>query len=314
MQAIGFHQYGSVEVLEMLTLPIPTPQPHEILVKVRASSVNPKDTFIRKGRFRAFSGTRFPQFLGYDVAGEVAAVGADVHDFQVGAAVYAMLEGFRGGGWSEYVALPSNWAALKPAELSFTEAAALPLVGLTALQALRDDGKLHSGQRVFINGASGGVGTVAIQIAKALGAHVTASCSERSAALVQMLGADATFDYAHSDIRQLRGFDVFFDVFGNYSFSKVRPLLRAGGHYVTTVPKIRNFFAQWRSRWWGQHKAAVIVVKSHRADLELLSNWVTAGKLRPIIEKTYPLSEIQAANQRVETKRTKGKVVIRIGD
>lgn len=197
-----------------------------------------------------------------------------------------------------------------PASLDFHEAAALPLVGLTSLQALRDDAGLRAGQRVLIHGASGGVGTHAVQIAKALGAHVTASCSRANHALVRELGADAVHDYRERPPSELDArFDVFFDVYGNQPFPKARRVLTPRGRHVATVPGPSTFgwaFATTLSR----RRARVVLVRPRRADLDALSAMVARGQLRPVVDRRFPLDAIAEAETYLETKRARGKVVI----
>lgn len=313
MRAIVYDRYGAPENLELRLMPAPVPNANEVLVRVRAASLNPKDSLIRKGKFKAASGATFPKLLGYDLAGVVEAVGAGVTHFKVGDQVFGMKNGFTGSTVAELAVATEDELAKKPSSLSFEEAAALPLTSLTALQALRDLGNVTTGSRVLIHGASGGVGVVAVQIAKALQATVTTTSSEKNLDFVRSLGADETLDYTKSTgLERGREWACVFDVFGNQRFSKAAPSLAKHGVYVTTVPSARNVFDDLRTRWLPFKKARLIVVKSNRADLEVLSKLVTAGSLRAVIDRVVPLAETAAGQGHIETKRARGKVVVTI--
>ena len=312
MKALAFHSYGSPEVLAIEDVPDPKPAERHILVQVHAAAINPKDILVRKGKFRRFTGKHFPQFSGYDLAGEVIALGENVQEFIIGEPVFAMLNGWIGGACAQFASVPVGEAAPMPPGFTFEEAASVPLAALTALQALRDEGKLRAGQEVCINGASGGVGVFAVQIAKILGARVTAVCSHRNIELVQQLGADATIDYTRRDVLETaQSCDIFFDVFGNKSFSGAKSLLKKRGKYITTVPKLRNFVDAFFSTF-RRKTARVVLVKSNRADLELIAEWLIAGKLKPVIDRVYPLTAAAEAHRYIETKRARGKVVLTI--
>jgi NADPH:quinone reductase-like Zn-dependent oxidoreductase len=307
MKSVVINRYGKPDVLEIVDLPMPQIKPDEVLIKIRFAGANPKDTFIRKGRFKLFTRNKFPLRLGSDLCGEVIEKGELVNHVAVGDVVWGAVNGWMGGAHAEYIAIKGAWIHHKPSNVSDAEAAALPIASLTALQSIAT---FTAGQRIFINGASGGVGSAAVQIAKALGLHITATCSERTAELVQSLGADELVDYTQQDITQYgKQFDGFFDVFGNFNFKQVKPLLSPNGIYVTTVPNPRNFFDVIRTRWTSQ-KARLVVVKSNIADLDRLRAWVEAGQLKPIIDSTYPLAEIRAVHEKLQTKRTQGKIVI----
>lgn len=313
MRAIQYDRYGPPEVLTLRDLPTPAPRPGEVLLDVRAAALNPKDSFVRKGRFSLITGHRFPRRLGYDVSGVVRSVGAGAAGFAPGDQVFGMMNGFAGGTVAEQVCMPASELALKPAGLSFEEAAALPLAALTALQALRDDGRLRPGQRVLLHGASGGVGGFAIQIAKALGARVTTTSSARNLGHCLGLGADEALDYTRQDgLARGAGWDVFFDIFGNRSFRRARPALGDGGAYVTTVPSLSIAVQQVLTLPLRQ-RARLVLVRSNRRDLDQLARWVDEGRLRPVIDRVVRLDEVAAAQAHIETKRALGKVVVRLG-
>jgi NADPH:quinone reductase-like Zn-dependent oxidoreductase len=313
MKSAAFYEYGSVDVLTIAEIPAPQPQSHEILVQVRAAAINPKDTFIRKGRFKSLTGNRFPKFTGFDFSGTIVQIGANVTGWETGDAVYGMIDGWHGATCAEYVAVPANHLARKPENCNFEEAAAVPLVALTALQALRDEGHIQQGQRVCINGASGGVGTMAVQIAKIYGAHITTITSADNLDFCRELGADVTLDYRQpNSIPQQEKFDIFFDVFGNQSFNAMIPLLSEHGIYIPTVLKRHVFISQWMTRFFGKQKARLVVVKPNTTDLDLIGTWVNQGQLHPIIHSIFPLEQIRAAHQQQESKHTRGKIVVRI--
>jgi NADPH:quinone reductase-like Zn-dependent oxidoreductase len=314
MLAAQFDRFGPADVLMVREVGMPELKPHEILVRVAASSINPKDTFIRKGRFRERVAEVFPQPVGFDFAGTVERAGSAVEPLPAGSRVWGMLDGWRGGACAEYLAVPSKGCAPMPEELSFVEAAGIPLAALTSLQALRDHGHLRAGHRVCINGASGGVGSYGLQIAKAAGARVTALCSPASAQLCRELGADEIFDYTTTPLPSLPGrYDIVYDVFGNGSFARVRHLLAPRGRYITTVPNLGNRRSSSQTRWSSGRQARLVIVSASRADLDIVAGMVQAGTLRPVIDRVYGLREIAAAERHVETKHTRGKVIVEVG-
>ncbi|MBW2456558.1 MAG: NAD(P)-dependent alcohol dehydrogenase [Deltaproteobacteria bacterium] len=310
MKAVQLHRYGAPEELRYESVALPTIAANEVLVQVAATSVNPKDCLIRKGKFRFLTGRRFPIRLGNDLAGTVVDRGRDVNTLDLDQPVFGMTQGMVGRAYAEYVAVRTDQVAPAPAAIPLTEAGALPLVSQTALQALRDLGRIVPGHQVCINGASGGVGTVAIQIAKAYGAHVTAVCSSRNGSLCRDLGADQIAAYDAEDLlASTARFDIFFDVFGNHSFGATRHLLRPTGQYISAVPSPATGWAALRTRWSGQ-RAHVVVVRSRRRDLLTIAELVQTGQLRPVIDRSLPLSEAGQAHAHVQTKRARGKVLL----
>ncbi len=310
MRAAVFYTYGDVDVLEIADIAKPKIAHDEVLVKVVSAAINPKDTFIRKGRFRRFTGNRFPQLTGFDCAGIVAETNSD--DFAVGEQVFGMLDGWHGATCAEYVAMKAHQLAHKPDNISFDEVASVALVGLTALQALRDEGNIKRGDRVCINGASGGVGTIAVQIAKIYGCHVTAIASEKKHDFLRELGADRCIDYHETDIRQSSDkFDIFFDVFGNTRYKHIKPILTTTGTWISTVIQPHVFLSTILSRF-GQKAAKIIVVKSRRKDLLTIAQWLVNRKLRAIIADIYPLTELQTAHLQQQSKHSGGKIVIQV--
>ncbi len=313
MKAVIYNAYGSADVLKLADLPAPETAAGEVLIKVHAASLNPKDILVRKGKFARFTKSSFPLISGYDVAGEIVGVAKGVTHFRAGEHVFGMRNGWFGGACAEFVSVSADELVHKPASLGWKEAAALPLVSLTALQALRDGIKLCEGERICINGASGGVGTVAIQIARLMGAHVTAICSDRNEKHVLELGAHEVINYKKTDILTLgQTFHAFFDVFGNRTYKDVQRLIPSASRYVTTVPSMRTLFQEGIARL-GFPSPRLVVVKSNVRDLLQLREWVLEGKLKPVIDRTFSLEECQEAHRYIETKRARGKVMIDLG-
>lgn len=311
MQAVGFRRYGSADVLERLQIARPTLSDNAVLVRVAAAGVNPADWRFRSGQLRFAIRLKLPFVCGSDVAGIVEAVGPGVTRFLPGDAVYAMLPTTLGGGYAEYATAAEDHVAPMPGNLSFAEAAAVPLAALTALQALRDKAGLRPGDQLFVNGASGGVGTFAIQIAKVLGAHVTAICSGRNADFVRQLGADEVIDYTQQDITagQPR-YNVIFDAVNALSFRQCRRVLQPNGVMVTVNPMSETLSPGWLARLRGGRRLRSVLVEPSGADLHTLTAWLEAGKVRPVIDRTYPLADVAEAHRYSETQRARGKIVL----
>jgi len=323
MKAIKFCEYGAPDVLKLEEIEKPVPKDNELLVRVRAASLNFIDAGVVHGPsvLRFVTGLRKPKFTGFgrDFAGVIEATGKDVTEFRPGDEVF----GLRWGALAEYVCARKDRIALKPANVTFEQAGAAGLAGLTALQGLQK-GKIHAGQKVLINGASGGVGTFAVEIAKAFDTEVTAVCSTRNVEMARMLGADHVIDYTKEDFTQ-RGerYDLIFDNVNNHSFSERRRLLKPGGICVLAgigsaglhkgqLGRIAgNFTAAWRSRFVDQ-KFESYVTKSNQADLKFLSDLMTEGKVTPFVEKTYPLNQTADALRYFEEGHARGKLVITI--
>lgn len=314
MKAIVIERYGSADVLQEREVEKPSAQGDRVLVRVRATSVNPVDWKIRQGDLQLVSGFRFPLRLGSDFAGVVEAVGSQVSQFQIGDEVYSFTNPIGGGAYAEYVTVPAASLALKPQNMTFEEAAAIPVAGLTALQGMVDEGRLRPGHKVLINGASGGVGTFAVQIAKAMSAEVTAVCSGKNLELVRSLGADRTLDYTQQDFTQEPvEYDLILDAVGKRSFPQCQNVLKPQGIYVSTLPALDNLAATVQSYFFPGKKAKFILIKPIPRDLDALRELVEAGKMRSILDRTYPLSEIAAAHTYSETGRTVGKIAIAVG-
>lgn len=313
MKAAIINAFGSIDQLKIADIARPKIQPDEVLVRVKAASVNPKDTFIRKGHLKKYTGDKFPMLMGFDFAGEIAEVGSDVRTNDVGSPVYGMLDGWDGRTCAEYMVAKPHQFDRKPESLTFVEAAALPLVSSTALQALRDQAGIKAGSSVCVNGASGGVGSMAVRVAKILGANVTAVSSAANHEFLKGLGADHCIDYHTEDITQLaRRFDTFFDVFGNRPFADIKPALQPKGIWVSTVLQPHVFESIEATKNSGGKKAKMVIVASRRADLAQIRAWVDTGQLKPVIHGIYPLDRIAEAHAQQETKHTQGKLVIQI--
>lgn len=312
MKAAVINQYGPPSVLRYVDVNRPSIKPNQMLVKVHASSVNPIDWKIRRGMLQFLTGRSFPIILGFDVSGEVVQVGDLVTRFQPGDLIYARLDQLVGGAYAEYAAVSEKVAALKPANMTHAQAAAVPLAGLTALQALRDEGKLEVGYKVLINGASGGVGTFAVQLAKVLGAgEVTGVCSRANSDLVASLGADRLIDYTQQDFTQdTVKYDIIFDVVGNRSFLDCKKVLQPKGVYITTQPFPTDFLQSFLTYLLPGQKYQVILMKSNHDDLAFLAEQIEEGKIRAVIDRTYPLSELAAAHTYSEEGHAIGKIVI----
>lgn len=312
MRAVVLDRYGGPEVLREATVPRPVPTRGQVLVRTRFIGVNPKDVIVRKGKFQVVTGKRFPIIVGHDIAGEVveAAVGADLAQ---GDLVFGMINDFAGRAYAEYAAVDCQQLAKAPASIDLRVAAGVPLAAQTALQALRDDAQVQPGQKVLINGASGGVGVFAVQIAKILGADVTAVCSHRNVQLVTELGADRVVDYSQTELVELsEQFDAIFDVFGNYNFDKVKHLLGPRGTYVHTIPNAKIFMEVART-FVRRKRAKIVIVKSKRDQLDWLRQQIDAGRIRVVVDRSFPLGEAAEAHRYMETKRARGKVILEVG-
>jgi NADPH:quinone reductase-like Zn-dependent oxidoreductase len=316
MKAFVYQRYGPPERLRMAEVDTPAPEADEVLVKVLAASVNAADWHMLRGKplfSRATLGLLRPkhQILGVDVAGQVEAVGPGVTRFQPGDEVYANLLDHGYGGFAEYVCGPVAAVSSKPAKLSFEEAAAVPMAAVTALQGLRRHGEPRPAQQVLINGASGGVGSFAVQLAKAYGAEVTAVTSTPNLELVGSLGADHVLDYTTTDVvGSGRRYDLILDTVGNRSVAELRGALAEGGKAAvtgfTSVAKLLGVSLR------GGHDVAQVQAHVTAEDLELCSELIAAGKLRPRIDRRYRFAELPAAIAYLEQGHAKAKVVVEV--
>ena len=321
MKAIVISEYGSPDVLELKDIDKPVIKENEVLVRVNAVGLNAGDIFSMRGNpwvIRFSVGFPKPKnyVLGWDMAGRVEAVGKSVTRFQPGDEVFAACS----GALAEYACVAEDTLAIKPANLTFEQAAAVPTAALTALQALRDQGKVQSGQKVLINGASGGVGTFAVQIAKALGAEVTGVCSSRNVEFVKSVGADKIIDYSKENFAQSgETYDIIFDVAGKSSFSHAKKALKVNGRYLTTVLSLGILVQMLRTSLFGSKKAIVAFtglrpLNEQAKDLQFLKDLVEAGTIKPIIDRCYPFSQIAEAHAYADKGHKQGNVVITVAN
>src|SRR5215468_1299662 len=324
MKAVTSCEYG-VDNLKLQEIEKPTPADNEVLVRVRAASVNPVDGHMIRDSWlgRAMGGLRKPKNtrFGTDFAGVVEAVGKNVTDFKPGDEVF----GAKNGAAADYICVRADRAiVMKPSNVTFEQAGSVAVAGLTALQGLRDKGHIQSEQKVLINGASGGVGTFAVQIAKAFGADVTAVCSTRNVDLVKSIGADHVIDYTKEDFTKTdQRYDLLYDLVGNHSFSERRKLLTpngicvlagiggAGAHPETLGRIGRNFWNAFLSNF-SKQKFTFYIAKLTKDDLNVMRDLMQSGKVSPVLDRTYKVSETQAALRYLEEGHAHGKVVITI--
>jgi NADPH:quinone reductase-like Zn-dependent oxidoreductase len=327
MKAVVYCDYGPPSVLRLEQVEKPAPKDDQLLVRVQAVSVNPLDWHVMRGSpylMRMMAGLRKPKEirLGVDFAGTVEAVGSKVTRFAPGDAVFGGLD----GAFAEYLVIRETGAvAAKPANVTFEQAAGVPIAGLTALQSLRDRARAHPGQRILINGASGGVGTFAVQIAKAYGAHVTGVCSTRNVELVRSLGADEVVDYKKDDFTTLgRTFDVILDNVGNRSLAEIRRALTPEGKYVLIGgggvddqgllgPLWKVIGTGLRSKLGGKQDLRFFLASMNGKDLAVLGELMGSGKVTPVVDRQYPLGQIGEAVAYLEEGHARGKVVVTVG-
>ena len=312
MKAITYMEYGSPDVLRLTEVETPTPEDGQVLIRVQAASVNPLDRYFVKGApsfIRIMAGLRKPRDrrLGIDVAGRVEAVGSGVTRFRPGDEAFGGCK----GAFAEYACASEGDLARKPARVPFDQAATLNIAGITALQGLRDKGHIERGKNVLINGAAGGVGTFAVQIARWFGASVTGVCSMRSLDLVRSIGADEVVDYTQEDFtRNGRRYDLILDMIGNHSVSDCRRGLTPDGSLVMVGGPLSSMIrAVALSRFVGQN-LVMMVAKSNGEDLAILAQLLEAGTVTPVIDRRYPLNEVPEAIRYLEEEHARGKVVI----
>ena len=323
MKAIVYDHYGPPDVLRFEEIEKPVPTDDQLLIQVRASSVNPYDWHFIRGTpsfIRLFAGLRAPKsrHLGADVAGVVEAVGRDVTIFKPGDAVF----GTARGSFAEYVCAPQSTLALKPENITWQQAATVPIAGITALQGLRDKGKILKGQHVLINGAAGGVGTFAVQIAKSLEARVTAVCSTRNIELVRSIGADDVIDYTRENfIQSSQRYDVLFDLVGNNSLPACLRVLQPNGIYIgcggggpdrRSIELLGSMLHSLLLAPFTTQKMPGLLAKVNTADLNFLADLMRSGKVTPVLDSSYALSDTASAIRYLEQCHARGKVAITV--
>jgi NADPH:quinone reductase-like Zn-dependent oxidoreductase len=322
MKAVVYTKYGPPEVLQLEEVEKPTPKDNEVLVKVHAASVNAADWHLMRGEplpARLAFGLLKPKLriLGADIAGRVEAVGRNVREFRPGDEVFGDLSGCGFGGFAEYVSVPEDALVLKPVATSFEQAAAVPLAAVTALQGLRDKGRIQPGQKVLINGAGGGVGTFAVQLAKVFGAEVTAVCSTRNLDMARSLGADHVIDYTQEDFtRNGRGYDLILAANGYHPLAAYKRALSPEGIYVMTGGSNAQLFQAMLlgpvMSMNGSKKMAGLLMKPNKEGLIFMKELLEAGKVVPVIDRRYPLREVPEAIRYLEEGHARGKVIITV--
>jgi len=308
MKAIVAHEYGGPEVLRYEDAPVPEPKENELLVRVIASGVNPADPLIVSGKYAREFGTHLPLIPGYDMAGVVEKIGAKIAKLKVGDPVYAYL--LWGGGWAEHTVTNEGEAAIKPKSLTFTEAAAVPLAALTAWQALVDTAQLHAGQIVLIHGGSGGVGSFAIQIAKARGARVLATASTANQDLLKQLGADVAIDYTATKFEDVaKDVDVVLDPVGKDTLARSYGVVKKGGIVVTIVSRPDQAELDKRGI-----RGASLSSHPNANELAEITKLIDEKKIRPIVTQVLPLAEAAKADEQAATHHTRGKIVLKVAE
>ena len=312
MKAAIIEHYGSPEEFKIKELPTPDIEDGEILIRNRASSVNPIDTIVRQGTIKLVSGLIGDQLLGSDFSGTVLATKSA--RFKVGDEVFGLNSAVKGGSYAEEIVADAEQAALKPAGISFAEAATLPLVGLTAWQGIVEDGKLKSGDRVLITGCTGGVGFVAVQIAKALNAHVTGTCSAKHVEFARSLGTDEVIAYDQAKIPEGQKFDLIFDASGHYTISDMKGNLTDDAMFVTTKGGADSLkgAVDAATDLLFQKRMKIVKMTPSADDLDKLAELVNNGKLKPHVAKSFPLEQIAAAHRMLEDESFEGKIAIQI--
>lgn len=312
MKAVYINQYGGPEVLEYGDLPDPVAGRKEVLIRVAAASVNPVDWKVREGRLKLLSGKKFPLIMGTEVAGEVVSLGEDVSGIKVGERVFAGLS-HRGGAYAELVSVHIRKVTVLPGDLSPDVASTLAVAGVTSFQAFTIHRRVRPGDEVLINGASGGVGMYAVQVAKLLGARVTAVCSERNASFVRELGADEVIDYTSEDFRDRHNaFDVILDAAANAFFPSARKCLKRGGILIKLNLSKRSLWLGLTTRFFSSRKLKMILLKNRPEDLQWMIGRIMEGKIKVHIERTYPLDRARDAQEYSQSGRARGKLVIKV--
>lgn len=315
MKAVVFHEYGAAKNLKVEEVPMPHPGKNEVLVKVHAASLNPVDWKMLKGNLKPLSGSANPHLFGSDIAGVIEEVGPGVENFGKGDRVFGILSSLDGGAVAEYAVVAVKHLSFMPSNLSFKEAAGAPLAGMTALQAVRDKAKVKGGDRVLINGASGGVGHYAMQIAKAYGATVVGVCSTGHVQMLRELGADEIIDYSKEDFTERKDeFDAIIDTVGTESFGTTIGSLKTGGVYIPVKAHFKDYVMTGLSAILpGKQEKTMLMRPSHR-DMDELRALLESGEITTRIDTTYPMEQIVEAVQMSEAGHASGKIIIDIAE
>jgi NADPH:quinone reductase-like Zn-dependent oxidoreductase len=335
VRAYVLTRYGGPEVMELREVATPQPQAGEVLIKVGAAGLNPVDYKLRQGKLRVLFRPKLPLITGCELAGTVVGVGPGPNRFAAGDRVYSRVDAPGLGAFAEFVCVPQELVALMPQSLAFTEAAGLPLAGLTALQALRDELRIQAGTRLFISGGAGGVGTLAIQLAKYFGAEVTTTASPRGDALVRELGADHVVHYTRENFANtVKGFDAALDAVGGRTVKGIFRILKRGGNVVSVagIPEPKTALQDLHApgavaalfwvislgvrlrAWRSQVSYRYLFMHASGEDLRFLAGLVDDGNLRPVVDSTFPLSRISEAFAALEAGHAKGKIIVTMDD
>lgn len=315
MKAAIFEKFGPPSVLKYKVVGEPVYSDDQLLITVKACSINPIDYKIRRGELKMISGKKFPKASGSDFSGVVTAVGKNVKRFQPGDEVYGSLNSVRGGAYAEMLVADEDFVAPKPDSVNFVEAACLPIAALTAMESLKDLGSIKKGQHVLINGCTGGVGSMATQIAgKYFEAKVTGVCSTNNTDLAKALGADEVIDYKKMDLWSTNhAFDIFFDVSATASYPRAKKLLKPRGIYINTLPGLRPLLVWPLLSFFSSRKSKIILMKKRRADWDFLNKIIDSGCLNVVVDKIFPIQDIETAHEYAESGKVRGKVAIQLG-
>jgi len=311
MKAVIINKFGGPEVLEYVDVVTPEPEPDEIQIKIKAISVNPVDWKVRQGRLKLVTGRKFPLYLGVEAAGVVEKTGKDVKRIKPGVKVFAG-KSHTGGTYAEYFCVKEKNAVVLPEEISFEEGCTLAVTGVTSLQALRDHAGLEEGMEVLINGASGGVGTYAVQIAKILGARVTGVCSSTNKRLVKSLGADRVIDYTKENWNK-KGYkyDIILDAVGNKKYSQVKKNLNKYGILIKLNLSARTYYDQYITSLFSTQKVKMVLLKNIPDDVKWVRDQIALGNIRVVIDKKFKLEDVRKAHIYSETERARGKIILK---
>lgn len=312
MRAAVYYAYGPAENFTIEEIEKPSTSKNEVLVKVHAASVNPIDWKVRKGNLKLLSRGKFPKVPGSDFSGVITGTGAGINGFSAGDKVYGMVNPLKGGANAQFLTVRMNRFAIMPQGLSFEEAAGVPMAGMTALQTLRNQGKIRKGQSVLVNGASGGVGSFGVQLAKIFGTVVTGVCSQKHLALVKSLGADKVINYDQEDFTEERGaYDIILDAVGKSSYAHSKKSLKAGGRYINVLPGPGIFFSNFITALSPGKKAKWMKLSANKNDLDLLTGWLESGELKVPVERVFRLYEIPEAHKLSEAGHAGGKIIVK---
>lgn len=312
MKAVQFARYGSADVLKLVEVPIPKPAEHEVLIKVHAIGMNPLDWKVRSGSLKYVYPVRLPYTPGYDIAGTVEDTGYKVTRSKPGDEVFAMLS-MRGGGYAEYAIADESLVFKKPRLFSLEDAAAIPSSGLTAYQGLVHIGQIHPAQEVLINGASGGVGSYAVQFAKSFHTRVTAVCSENNAPFVRDLGADFVLDYTKENIyKQQKQFDIIFDTIGSMNFWKSLRILKRRGVMISTIPNPNFMYQSWVTAPVLQKKYIPVVSYPDQRDMQAIIKLIETSQIKSPVTTVLAFEDYNKANRLIESRHAHGKIVLKL--